>query len=133
MSTFTDILASIAAIHELKREDYTGDRGEYFNFEEAASQAGILPAQAIETLIGVKQARLMVLRSGDKEPNNESISDTLLDRAVYCIIALAHYYDENNTEVAARESDASLADLRARLTADDRNADFNHRKSNHVL
>jgi hypothetical protein len=57
------------------------------------------PGHSVEQLISTKQARLRVLlpRFFKKQgkPKNESIRDTLVDRSVYAIIAVA-LWDEGS-------------------------------------
>jgi hypothetical protein len=85
------ILIKMYEVNKSKREDYTGDRGLFANFIESGEQVGIPAGQGIEYMISTKQSRLKgLLRPGIK-PNNESVEDTLLDRAVYSVIALAAY------------------------------------------
>jgi hypothetical protein len=75
-------------IHAAKRMDYSKEANIFSNFEIAAHFADVDVQTTLDTLIGIKQARLNNLR--EKNPVNESIEDTLLDRAVYATIAYAY-------------------------------------------
>lgn len=89
------ILLTMYAVNKAKRADYTGDRGMFANFTEASEQAhSPSTGHGIEYMIATKQSRLKgLLKPGAAKPNNESVEDTLLDRAVYSVIALAAYRD----------------------------------------
>jgi hypothetical protein len=89
-SAFMGAIERIVKLHEAKAHDYT-DHREFGNFEESARHAGITVAQAIESLIGTKEARRQNLENNNKVAAFESVEDTLLDRAVYCIIRYAHF------------------------------------------
>lgn len=88
---FDSTLIKIKEIHDKKKADYSkvGDR--FSNFEYAAKAAKISTMQSFEVLIGVKQARLIELFQPGKLVLNESIADTLIDRAIYCILAYTYY------------------------------------------
>jgi len=91
---FESILVRIAATHRVKSQDYTGggEADDLQNFIDQAYQLSATAGESIETLIAVKQARLRVLLPRHiaqvGAPVNEGIADTLLDRAVYSVIAL---------------------------------------------
>lgn len=93
------IQASVELLAETlqgKNQDYTGGRGEFYNFEKAAEFVGVNVNSIILAEIVKKFTRLESLfRSYEfgQLPNNESIADTLLDLAGYAIIA--HAYLEN--------------------------------------
>ena len=84
------ILIKIVNTNRRKRADYAQDGDIFSNFRQASFAAGVTPEQGIEYMIATKQARLMALRSNGRPPSNESVEDTMLDRAVYAIIALAY-------------------------------------------
>lgn len=84
------VLIDIVKTNRKKRADYAQDGSIFSNFEQAAFSAGTTVEQGIEYMIATKQARLIALRSNGREPQNESVQDTMLDRAVYCVIALAY-------------------------------------------
>lgn len=84
------VLIEIVSTNRKKRADYAQDGNIFSNFEQASFAAGVSPLQGIEYMIATKQARLVALRSNGRAPQNESVQDTMLDRAVYCIISLAY-------------------------------------------
>lgn len=87
---FEAILVEIVETNRRKRADYTSEGSSpWENFDRTEEQVAGFHGVAVETLIATKQARLRALRSRGNDPQNESIADTLLDRAVYSIIALA--------------------------------------------
>ena len=82
---FDALLREMEQIHDKKNKDYAEEGNPYSNFEFAAKVAGCSPDTIFRALIGVKLARLDELLKG-KQPNNESLNDTLLDLAVYSAI-----------------------------------------------
>lgn len=97
---FDRVVEEVLHLNRSKRSDYTGGRGPWANFEDTAAQVGTTPAQVVEMMIANKQSRLRSLSGTDRTPNHEAVRDTLLDRAVYSIIALA-MYDEGHYGQAA--------------------------------
>lgn len=87
------ILLNMYEVNLSKRADYTGDRGIFANFIEVGEQVNITAGQAIEAMIQTKQSRLRGLLRPGVTPKNESVLDTLLDRAVYAVIATAAHKD----------------------------------------
>jgi len=90
-------LDMIAAIFE-KNADYANEESWRSNFKDVAAQQGMSSdIDACNTLIAVKQARLRSLAKNGTTPKNESVEDTLLDRATYAVIALAMYLEDKET------------------------------------
>ena len=91
---FTAILAEIKAMHDKKSQDYGRTNDPYANVR--ASQDFGIPAW-VGTLVRAndKMRRLQSAAQGSTMAN-ESIEDSLLDLAVYTIIALDLYRKENN-------------------------------------
>lgn len=87
-TTFKNLLEEIEALHDRKSQDYANSEDPYINFKLSADQVGISPGQSVEVLIATKQARLRELLGKGKNPQNESIRDTFIDRIVYSIIAI---------------------------------------------
>lgn len=56
------------------------------NFKLAGSICGLKAEMNCLSLIATKVARLGVLLNSDKEPNNESIHDSVLDLANYSVL-----------------------------------------------
>lgn len=100
-SYFDKAIKQIVEMHHKKASDYT-DSGEFNNFIESAQASGIETYQAIENLIGTKEARIRTIRRKMKEGkdvNNEPLLDSYLDRAVYALIQYAYQLkreDEKN-------------------------------------
>lgn len=88
---FDAVIEQIQETNRRKRADYTVGADPWSNFKDVARQINATPGTSVEVLIATKQARLRSLFGEGKAPRNESIEDTLLDRAVYSIIALAMY------------------------------------------
>lgn len=70
-----------------KGDDYAND-DRLSNFKLAGQICGFTPEQNCLSLIATKVARLGVLLGSDKEPNNESVHDSVLDLANYSILLL---------------------------------------------
>lgn len=86
-------LAEMDGLHDTKNTDYANDGNPYSNFEEAAAVAeGFTGVDAVfAALIGVKLARLRELTSSGKTPNNESITDTRTDLAMYATLWASYH------------------------------------------
>ena len=95
---FDAVLIKMVETHRSKSADYAGTEEDkhyvnpYQNFFDVAYQMGLTAGHSVESLIAVKQARLRVLLPRFwkhlSAPRNEPIQDTLLDRAVYSVIAV---------------------------------------------
>jgi len=83
------VLADMAALVESKANDYADDGNVYSNFEGAARIAGLTVDQVFNVMVGIKMERLRQLMSG-KEPNHESLEDTLMDAANYFALWLGY-------------------------------------------
>jgi hypothetical protein len=95
-----DALKRIAKVFESKNADYADDRDWKSNFVDVAEQLGFDHHTAAEVLIAVKQARLKSLRVNGRTPVNEAVIDTVLDRAVYSVIALAMQIEDTAEEAS---------------------------------
>lgn len=91
LDEFEQALEKIREIHDKKRRDYSAKDNRYSNFEFAAKAAGVDTSKTFEVLIGIKQARLVELTQPGRVCYNEPIEDTLLDRAVYSVLAYAYF------------------------------------------
>jgi nucleoside 2-deoxyribosyltransferase len=88
-------LARIRKIFASKNADYRDNTEPWDgNFRDIAKQMDFDRTDATEVLIATKQARLRALRANKSKPNNESIDDTILDRAVYSVMALAQIMEQ---------------------------------------
>lgn len=95
-SRFQAEIAELIALHQRKGMDYATEEDEHLNFRIAANQMGYTAWQQCEAMVAHKQSRMRELypwRTG-KTPRNESIRETLIDRAVFSIIAVCLYDDE---------------------------------------
>jgi hypothetical protein len=89
---FDRAVEEIINLNRSKRSDYAGaSASPWQNFIDSAHQTGDVPGKSTEILIATKQARLRQLLFTGREVQNEAVRDSLLDRAVYSIIALAMY------------------------------------------
>lgn len=88
---FDEVLAEVSVINRKKRADYATDENPWSNFKAGGDQVGQPAGVAVEVLIAIKQARLRELLFSGRVVNNESVRDTLLDRATYSLIALAMF------------------------------------------
>lgn len=82
------ILKDCERIMKLKRADYSSS-SIHENFERSESVIAWFKEdidKVFVTLIATKLARLAVLLSSDKEPNNESINDSFKDLVNYCAL-----------------------------------------------
>ena len=95
---FDEAIERMRKVHASKKVDYSKESNIFSNFEIAAHFADVDIQTTFDTLIGIKQARLNNLR--DRNPVNESIEDTLLDRAVYATVAYAYYLMDRGTQEA---------------------------------
>ena len=76
-----------------KGQDYSGTNHTWWNFEEMAFVTGITVDQAFLALIGVKIARIKSLKTEQdpgRIPTYESLEDTFLDLANYCVLYVGY-------------------------------------------
>lgn len=85
---FDQLLIPIVEMNRKKRADYTHGGNIYSNFEEVAEATGLTPLEVVDVMVAVKNARIKALKINAKGPQNESVEDSYLDRAVYSILAL---------------------------------------------
>lgn len=92
---FNNLMDSIKELHDKKNHDYATEDNPYSNFEVAALLVNLFTDsvdQVFAGRIGDKLARLGQLLSG-KEPNFESVEDTMKDITTLCAIWTARYID----------------------------------------
>lgn len=87
---FEATLRTMQELHNKKNQDYAEDGNPYSNFEFAATYAGVTVDQVFAVMMGIKQARLLVLTGSGKVPNNESIEDSLIDLANYAALRASY-------------------------------------------
>lgn len=102
---FDAVLEEIQALNKRKRADYATGQDPWSNFKDSGRQVNQPAGTAVEVLIATKQSRLRQLLGTGREPQNEGTRDSLLDRAVYSIIALA-MYDEGLYQYATEGQEA---------------------------
>jgi len=89
---FEAVLIKMVETSRAKRKDYAGEDHPWQNFYDSGYQLGLTAGHSVEQLIATKQARLRVLLPAHWKDGagavNEGIEDTLLDRAVYSVIAI---------------------------------------------
>ena len=91
---FDKLLRKMGEIHDKKRADYT-DSNPLGNFYEAL-RIGITPLQGIMVRIGDKYSRIcnIIKNKGKHEVKDETLEDTLLDLANYCLLAILIYKND---------------------------------------
>lgn len=85
---FVEMLERMEEIHLKKNADYSNEN-KFFNFDFTKFVLQQFKNDRDKVYvwpIACKLARLSVLLSSDKEPNNESIEDSLIDIANYIIL-----------------------------------------------
>lgn len=81
-----EFFAKQKAIFDKKGNDYA-DEDRLSNFKYAASITQLKPEQVILVMVAIKVARLGVLLSeNNRGPENESISDSIVDLANYSVL-----------------------------------------------
>lgn len=83
---FYVLLEEIAELHSQKNHDYARSDEPLSNFRRAEA-FGVEPWRGILIRMSDKWSRLEQLASG-KTPKNESMRDTLIDNAVYSLLAI---------------------------------------------
>lgn len=83
---FYELIAQICELHERKNADYARDDDPLSNFRRAES-LGIPAWKAVLVRMSDKWSRIEELSQG-KVPQNESLTDSLIDNAVYSLLAI---------------------------------------------
>lgn len=109
-NAFEATLIKMVEMHRRKAKDYVGEDHPNQNFYDTAYQLGLTGGHGVEALISTKQARLRVLLPGlwgrtTTGPANEGIEDTLLDRAVYSVIAMTIWDEGGYTRSSSPEKE----------------------------
>jgi hypothetical protein len=89
---FNAVIDEILALHDRKNSDYSEDADPLSNFRRA-SKLGVSPLRGVLVRMSDKWSRIEQLTSG-KTPKNESLRDSLIDNAVYSLIAVLLLDDE---------------------------------------
>ena len=85
---FYKLLADMAKLHSCKNHDYAGKGNPLRNFYKCKEQ-GIEPWRGVMVRLSDKWSRLeSFCRQGTLEVKGESVVDTLMDNAVYSLLAI---------------------------------------------
>lgn len=121
---FYELLEEIKALHDKKRHDYAQEADPFANFR-LSELGGIDAWKGIAVRLGDKYSRLMsFIQKGELKFNDESIKDTLMDNAVYSLIALILYEEsqQNKKQMTFKfdqETTAGVASTMMSTTTDD--------------
>ena len=95
---FAEITEQMKSIMFAKGNDYA-NKDRLSNFKLAGNISGLTPELNCLSLIATKVARLGVLLNSDNNPNNESISDSLLDLANYTVLLTMLLKDKESKSI----------------------------------
>jgi hypothetical protein len=98
---FNALIDEIRALHESKNHDYTPDSDPLANLRRAR-QFGIDPFLGVLVRLSDKWSRIEQLTSG-KTPKHESLRDSLIDNAVYSLLAVLLLDERKPVQVEAIE------------------------------
>ncbi len=90
---FTETLDKLKELHKRKNDDYSGNKGEFFNFQFCDYVSSLFDNardKVYAVFVAVKLARLAVILSS-KEVMNESIEDSFDDMITYATIWKCDY------------------------------------------
>ena len=104
---FLQILDRIRSTHQKKGEDYGNAEDPFANIS-AAEEFGMEPWVGTVLRMNDKMARIKsFIKKGVLQ--NESLSDSLLDIAVYAIIALVKYEEKLGNNIVVNSSNDSIS------------------------
>ncbi len=83
---FDALITEIQALHESKNHDYAADTDPLSNLRRCQA-FGVEPWRGVLVRLTDKWSRLEQLASG-KKPKHESLRDSLMDNAVYSLLAI---------------------------------------------
>lgn len=85
---FYELLGDMAELHSRKNHDYAGSGDPLRNFYKSREQ-GVEPWRGVMIRLSDKWSRLeSFCRQNELEVKDESIEDTLMDNAVYSLLAI---------------------------------------------
>jgi len=87
---FSGLLHDMAQLHDQKNHDYAHDENPYSNFEEAAKEVDVSVHTVFAVMIAIKNARIRELERAGKDPQNESLLDSYMDRCMYTALDLSY-------------------------------------------
>jgi hypothetical protein len=93
---FDAALIPLVEMNRRKRSDYATDGDPFTNFDTTAHFLGVPRWMAASVNVVQKLARIQALWANGRmdDPKNEAVGDTVLDAAVYGIIAYAIYLQD---------------------------------------
>lgn len=101
---FYQILDQLAELHSNKNHDYAGTRHPLANLLECG-EAGVNPWKGVIVRLTDKMSRLKsYARQGEFLVKNEGLIDTFRDMAVYSILGIILYEEENAKERGVSDS-----------------------------
>jgi hypothetical protein len=83
---FEKLITEILELHDTKNHDYTPDSDPLSNLRRA-ERFGVPAFKGVLVRLSDKWSRIEQLASG-KEPKHESLRDSLVDNAVYSLLAV---------------------------------------------
>lgn len=108
-------LKRIEELHRKKNDDYANPNNPFSNFDCSTYLLSLFSNprdQSFVWPIATKLARLSTLLNSQKTPNNESVGDSLLDIATYCLLWKA---DLNNRAGIKEKSEEANLDTRTKI------------------
>lgn len=84
---FYKLLEEMADTHSRKNHDYADQGDPLSNFKEVAEIVGITPFQVVQVFLATKMVRIKQLRTKPNLVQGESIKDSLMDNAIYSLLA----------------------------------------------
>lgn len=85
---YYELLADMAELHSRKNHDYAGSGSPLRNFYKS-KEMGVSPFTGVMVRLSDKWSRIeSFMKQGILEVKNESVEDTLLDNAVYSLLAI---------------------------------------------
>lgn len=91
---FHELLVETGELHDLKQADYGTDSDPFANVRASAAW-GVRPWVGAMVRLNDKVTRLQSMVATGGELKNEPVEDSLRDIAVYALIALVLYEEEN--------------------------------------
>ena len=102
---FYKLLEQMAELHSRKNHDYAGNENPLRNFYKCKDM-GLDPFTGIMVRLSDKWSRLeSFMQQGVLEVAGESVEDTLLDNAVYSLLAILLFREQKNEENKKEEED----------------------------
>ena len=94
---FYSLLIEIAQLHSRKNKNYSVDGNPLSNLKEC-EKIGVRPFMGVLIRLFDKWSRLIELAKGKQDLVGESIKDTLMDNAVYSLLAIILLEEEQKTK-----------------------------------